>query len=254
MSTAIVAKDSVLGAVAQRVIDVEDDHENALARERREKAIAVRTTKILLDSLMAKTSDEADHERFLALHKEARAFAVESVMKKSAKIRGKSFLDLDCPQKTIKKTRKTASNKGMTGLNMHNMLNSKRIAGLKFVGKDVLSEMTGLYMERLSEDEQSVYDDHVKAYVLFWDEQGFDDKKKAKKAWKVLEQVGWDPYLKQVTKDGTAPPLPDLPARGSGGKWDERWERRATNMAKDKNQEDADDDALDDDALDDDDN
>ena len=249
MCTAIVAKDSVIGAVAQRVIDVEDDHENALARERQEKAIAVRTTKILLDSLMAKTSDEEDHRRFLALHKEAHAFAVESVMKKSAKIHGKSFLDLDSPQKTIKKQRKPASNRGITALNVHNMHNKDRIY-TGFVGKDVMLEMTGLYKERLSNDEQSIYDDYGKAYVLFWNEKGIKDKKEAKEAWKKIEQEGWDTYLKQVTKDGTAPPLPDVPPRGSGGAWDERWERRAKNAAKFKNR-DADDD---DDALDDDDN
>ena len=253
MSTAIVAKDSVIGAVAQRVIDVEDDHENALARERQEKAIAVRTTKILLDSLMAKTSNEEDHERFLALHKEARAFAVESVMKKYAKIRGESFLDLDCPQTTIKKQRKQrkpASNRGMTGLNVHNMHNKTRITG--FVGRDVMLETTGLYKWCLSKDDQSVYEDYGKGYVLFWDEKGIKDKKEAKKAWLALGQDGWDPYLKQVTKDGTAPPLPDVPPRGSGGAWDERWERRATNVAKDKTRDDDDD--ADDDALDDDDN
>jgi hypothetical protein len=251
MSTAIVAKDSVLGAVAQRVIDVEDDHEKALARERQQKAIAVRTTKIFIDSLMAKTSNEEDHERFLALHKEARAFAVESVMKKSAKIRGESFLDLDCPQTTSKKQRKPrkpASNRGMTGLSMHNMHNKKRITG--FVGQDVMVEMTGLYKECLSKDDQGIYDDYRKGYVVFWDEKGIEDKKEAKKAWLALGQDGWDPYLKQVTKDGTAPPLPDVPPRGSGGAWDERWARRITNMANDKNQDDADDD---DDALDDDD-
>ena len=252
MSTAIVAKDSVIGAVAQRVIDVEDDHENALARERQEKAIAVRTTKILLDTFIANTSDEEDHKRFLALHKEAHAFAVESVMKKSAKICGKSFLDLDSPQKTIKKPRKPASNRGMTALNVHNMHNKTRITG--FVGKDVMQETTGLYKWCLSKDEQNIYGDYGKAYVLFWMEKEITGKTEAKQAWLALGQDGWDPYLKQVTKDGTAPPLPDVPPRGSGGKWDERWARRAKNVAKDKNQDDADDADDDDDALDDDDN
>lgn len=255
-STAIVAKDDI-DVITRMVLDNEQDHDAALAREANEKVVAVRTNKLFLSKLIANTTNPEDHEKIKQMQKEAAEIAKASVFKAVGAQRGKTPVDMeDEPQEKQKKKRKQPSNGGITGMNVHHMIYSAEVKAMGFRKKDVLGELTGRWT-KLSAEGKLPFNVEAKAVSLFIQERGSEfvppactveaRKEALKTAWSVLEETEKAKYRERVAEGANVGPIPPLAPRGEGAEWDARWERRAA---------DGDDAAVDDhtnDALDDDD-